>query len=725
MHRNYSSAMYMLRSGLTCVLIVVILLLGPVAVQAEKPQLKIPSERFDVQIGDSVIPVILEPIDHAAFLAEDQADWENLGTGALRTGLVRPLFHLGMSDPVVLHEIPGVGSLWIAGFQSQAAEGLRLRFTGVDLPQGAELWIYDPKYPDYADGPYTDQGTQGMGDIWSTIFVGDLVFVEYFVPEGAADQGYFVVEELLHMYRPLGPSAGEPAPREGDCHLDVMCYPEYHPLHNATVRLDYIGAGGYSYICSGTQLATEAHDETPYLLTANHCLDSGAYLDSLVITWAYQANDCDGYVPPFSSRPKSSHAEFLATRDENYGDQTLLMILGVVPDVAEWSEWDTAEVSNGTDIAGIHHPTGAYKRISFGGRTTQTFGNPTYFHGVVWQAAGGTIEPGSSGSGLYRRSTKELVGVASSTATGTDCDNHPWGPCSYGKFDRFYPYIDTLLEIGSDDNLEDNDSCAAAVDVTEGNHNDLVVKRLDEDWYHFYLPSGADLQANLTFTDIYGDIDMKLYRGCGGPVVASSVTTTNNESIIYTNDGADDDFYLQVYLNDDVRGDYDMYLDWGCDLPDVPITISASVGTYCSHVEVTWNSAQGATSYKVYRNTTNDSGTAEMIDTTSDTSYDDYDDVAPDQLYYYWVKASNGCGDSSFTTSAVGMAICGTVIGDLNCLLDGVNAYDIDPFILAIGNPAGYRVGYPNCNRLLADCNGDGDANAYDIDGFIALVGGG
>ncbi|MFH1747580.1 MAG: dockerin type I domain-containing protein [Planctomycetota bacterium] len=62
--------------------------------------------------------------------------------------------------------------------------------------------------------------------------------------------------------------------------------------------------------------------------------------------------------------------------------------------------------------------------------------------------------------------------------------------------------------------------------------------------------------------------------------------------------------------------------------------------------------------------------------------------------------------------------------GDMNC--DGlVNAYDIDGFILAIGNPDDYEQTYPNCLLANADMNKDGIANAYDIDGFIAAVGGG
>ncbi len=62
--------------------------------------------------------------------------------------------------------------------------------------------------------------------------------------------------------------------------------------------------------------------------------------------------------------------------------------------------------------------------------------------------------------------------------------------------------------------------------------------------------------------------------------------------------------------------------------------------------------------------------------------------------------------------------------GDTNC--DGlVNAFDIDPFVLALTDPAAYMEAYPTCNILNADCNGDGLVNAFDIDPFVALLTGG
>jgi probable HAF family extracellular repeat protein len=61
------------------------------------------------------------------------------------------------------------------------------------------------------------------------------------------------------------------------------------------------------------------------------------------------------------------------------------------------------------------------------------------------------------------------------------------------------------------------------------------------------------------------------------------------------------------------------------------------------------------------------------------------------------------------------------LLGDLNC--DGlVNSFDIDPFVLALTNPAGYANAFPNCDIRRADVNGDGLVNSFDIDPFVTLL---
>jgi hypothetical protein len=58
---------------------------------------------------------------------------------------------------------------------------------------------------------------------------------------------------------------------------------------------------------------------------------------------------------------------------------------------------------------------------------------------------------------------------------------------------------------------------------------------------------------------------------------------------------------------------------------------------------------------------------------------------------------------------------------DCNC--DGlVNNFDIDPFVLAISDPAGYAIAYPACNYWNADVNCDGLVNNFDIDPFVTCI---
>ena len=64
---------------------------------------------------------------------------------------------------------------------------------------------------------------------------------------------------------------------------------------------------------------------------------------------------------------------------------------------------------------------------------------------------------------------------------------------------------------------------------------------------------------------------------------------------------------------------------------------------------------------------------------------------------------------------------CSFHIGDMNC--DGaVNFDDINPFVLALSDPAGYHSAYPNCNIMNGDINGDGLVNFDDINPFVALL---
>jgi hypothetical protein len=59
--------------------------------------------------------------------------------------------------------------------------------------------------------------------------------------------------------------------------------------------------------------------------------------------------------------------------------------------------------------------------------------------------------------------------------------------------------------------------------------------------------------------------------------------------------------------------------------------------------------------------------------------------------------------------------------GDLNCD-DVVGPLDVDPFVLALIDPAAYAAAYPDCDIRSADCNSDGVVNVFDIDPFLKFL---
>ncbi len=90
--------------------------------------------------------------------------------------------------------------------------------------------------------------------------------------------------------------------------------------------------------------------------------------------------------------------------------------------------------------------------------------------------------------------------------------------------------------------------------------------------------------------------------------------------------------------------------------PTTPTGLTASDGTKLDSVEINWNSAARATSYLIFRNTTNSTYSANVIadeiglGSFSDTS------VTAAVTYFYWAKAVNNSGTSDFSNVDTGFS---------------------------------------------------------------------
>jgi hypothetical protein len=103
----------------------------------------------------------------------------------------------------------------------------------------------------------------------------------------------------------------------------------------------------------------------------------------------------------------------------------------------------------------------------------------------------------------------------------------------------------------------------------------------------------------------------------------------------------------------------------------------------------------------------------------------------PQQFSYIeWARAINGrgqilasaaraSGPDPFRRSLVLTPLVAPA--DTNCDAR-IDFFDIDPFLLALFDPAGYTVSYPACDIASADVNLDGAVDFFDIDAFVACV---
>lgn len=91
-------------------------------------------------------------------------------------------------------------------------------------------------------------------------------------------------------------------------------------------------------------------------------------------------------------------------------------------------------------------------------------------------------------------------------------------------------------------------------------------------------------------------------------------------------------------------------------VPAAPTGAIASDGTYSSKVEVTWSAVTNATSYQVWRHTTNDTNAASVLASgVTNAGYDDTS-VTAGITSYYWLKAVNAAGTSGFSSGDSGYA---------------------------------------------------------------------
>ena len=217
----------------------------------------------------------------------------------------------------------------------------------------------------------------------------------------------FTIRAISHQARTAAETAAAAAKDPADfCELDANCYPDWKGSVSSVAQISFMDNGD-ELLCSGSLLATRDNSFKPYFLTAGHCINNEAAARTVEAYWTYQTPACGG-TPPASrttSVKSTVGGHLIASAGMADGDFSLVLLQDA-PAGATFAGWDIADPPMSTALTGIHHPSGSWKRISFGERTGDATNNVqgvdapgNLFLQVKWDS--GRVEHGSSGSPLF------------------------------------------------------------------------------------------------------------------------------------------------------------------------------------------------------------------------------------------------------------------------------------------------------------------------------------
>ncbi|MEL6388643.1 MAG: proprotein convertase P-domain-containing protein [Bacteroidota bacterium] len=359
---------------------------------------------------NTVDVAVMPPVNRDKLLAKTRSVLEDNGP----IQFAKPIsYRLNKDVNGTWESLPDGKMLWRQRIYSSGAYSLNVGFDRFHLPDGARMYLYD-RAKTYVIGPIGPGDNEEHRQWWSPIVPGDELIIEVQLKSNTADDLDLEVSQVNHDFVGFGNLVS------GSCNVDVACGSE----DGADLALidrfrDIINSVGMYTLngfeqCSGALANTTRNDCTPYFLTANHCEITAANAASVVVYWNYQNPTCRlpgsaaSGAPGDGSRLEfNSGASLVANYDQS--DMTLLLLDDDVEASTNpfFAGWDVeGEVFDSTLC--IHHPSTEEKRISFDFDPSVPFTDGFFMRVTDWDI--GTTEGGSSGSPLFSMD-KRVVGL--------------------------------------------------------------------------------------------------------------------------------------------------------------------------------------------------------------------------------------------------------------------------------------------------------------------------
>lgn len=250
-------------------------------------------------------------------------------------------------------EIKGVGTIWQYRIESENARSIGLFFKNYHLPEKAKVFVYDSS-KSLVRGAFTKQNNHSGNLLPIAEFPGKNLTIEYFEPISPEFSGELVLGEISQAYIDLQKIAddriGVNCPEGDDWKTEKhsVCLMTFHDLQS-------------SYFCTGALINNTKEDETPYFLTANHCVNTETIAKTLITYFNYENSTCTSANASFSQT--LSGATFKS--GSPHSDFSLLVLNEVPPDEYSpfYAGWDISG-DNPRSGACIHHPDGDPKSIA-------------------------------------------------------------------------------------------------------------------------------------------------------------------------------------------------------------------------------------------------------------------------------------------------------------------------------------------------------------------------
>jgi len=289
------------------------------------------------------------------------------------------------------------GRLWQLKIVSKGAQTINIACDNFKLPKGGLLYLYNPEN-EMILGGFTENNNLSYRTFSSELLHGDLMIIEYYEPETVEFEADIHIFNVTHGYRSLNYEKGFGS--SGSCNMNVSC--EDGLSWENEIRSVCMLVSGSNGFCTGALVNNTAEDETPYLLTADHCYENPEYL---LFRFNWQSENC----PNPSTRPSFNSVNGAKTIAMGTASDFWLLEMSQIPPPeynVYYAGWDIAETAPSSAVC-IHHPSGDIKKISFDDDPLQSsdYQPSTYMFDSHWKIEKWerqtTTEGGSSGSPLF------------------------------------------------------------------------------------------------------------------------------------------------------------------------------------------------------------------------------------------------------------------------------------------------------------------------------------